>query len=403
MLPSRSLAPVAALPLLAAACAAGDRHRDPQPPRRDHHQLIIHETPADWGAAAARRAGVSVSPRGLLFTADLRRSGSPEAQPTEHECSPIQPRHLFNEVLVSWNVAVPPGWGFTVEIRVGRGSGDSWTPYLHVGHGGEVPDAERAVSCEEGCIDVDYFRSPERFDRAQYRLRAVPPRRREASAPGGTAGVLRVARIALCFSDRAGLSGSQPAPLACPPPSPAPAPPPAAAWMRRLPVPFRSQRAEDPALAGRICSPTSVAMVLAYHGVERPTAEIARDIYDRAHDIYGNWPRAVQTAFSLGVPGYLHRYSDWDAVKAEIARGQPLIISISAGEGELTGAPYPSTSGHLLVLTGFDPRGDVCVNDPAAPSEEKGRTVYLRRELEKVWMGKGGTAYVLEARPSTEP
>jgi len=78
-----------------------------------------------------------------------------------------------------------------------------------------------------------------------------------------------------------------------------------------------------------------------------------------------------------------------------IARGQPLIISIRAQEGELTGAPYPKTAGHLLVLAGFDRKGDVLVNDPAARTREKGQCTYLRRELEKVWMEKGGTAYVL--------
>ncbi|MGE3182339.1 MAG: N-acetylmuramoyl-L-alanine amidase-like domain-containing protein, partial [Phycisphaerae bacterium] len=54
----------------------------------------------------------------------------------------------------------------------------------------------------------------------------------------------------------------------------------------KLDVPFFSQRTEKPEIAGRICSPTSVAMVMAYHGVTKPVAEVAAAAYDQAHDIY---------------------------------------------------------------------------------------------------------------------
>jgi hypothetical protein len=136
-------------------------------------------------------------------------------------------------------------------------------------------------------------------------------------------------------------------------------------------------------------------MVLAYRGVERPTREVADLVYDAVHEIYGNWPRAVQAAYTYGVPGYLTRFSDWDEVRREIAGGQPLIVSVRAAEGELRGAPYPSTDGHLLVLVGFTRTGDVVVNDPAAPEAATVRRVYARSELETVWLRRGGTAYVL--------
>jgi hypothetical protein len=164
-------------------------------------------------------------------------------------------------------------------------------------------------------------------------------------------------------------------------------------------VPFRSQRAEDPKIAGSICSPTSVAMLLAYRGVDRPTAEVAELLYDREHEIYGNWPRAVQGAFTSGVPGYLTRFSGWSAVEDAIAREQPLVISIRAKKGQLTGAPYEKTDGHLLVLCGFDANGDCLVNDPAARDAEHGQITYERSELEACWMGNGGVAYVLLPRP----
>src|SRR5690606_4352937 len=154
---------------------------------------------------------------------------------------------------------------------------------------------------------------------------------------------------------------------------------------------------ERRASAGRLCSRTSVAMVLAYYGVELPTERVAEACWDPPHEIYGNWPRNVQAAFSLGVPGYLTRKPDWAAVERMVGAGIPLIISIRFSEpGALRGAPYKTTDGHLLVLCGFDAEGHVQVNDPAAPTAERGMIAYTRTDLERVWFGAtGGLAYVL--------
>ncbi|RMF72419.1 MAG: hypothetical protein D6744_16875 [Planctomycetota bacterium] len=113
--------------------------------------------------------------------------------------------------------------------------------------------------------------------------------------------------------------------------------------------------------------------------------------------MYGNWPRNVQAAYEFGVPGYLRRFSQWSEVEATIAAGQPLIISIRVGEpGALHGAPYETTAGHLIVLTGFAENGDVWVNDPAGATPAEGVLRYSRADLEKAWMrGSGGLAYVL--------
>ena len=97
-------------------------------------------------------------------------------------------------------------------------------------------------------------------------------------------------------------------------------------------------------------------------------------------------------------PGYLARFADWGAVRRSIAAGQPLVISIRFREGELPGAPIPSTAGHLIVVTGFAPNGDVLVNDPAAPAAAEVPRSYRRVDLEKAWLQKGGVAYVLLPR-----
>ena len=81
-----------------------------------------------------------------------------------------------------------------------------------------------------------------------------------------------------------------------------------------------------------------------------------------------------------------------------IAAGVPLVLSVSFDAGELDGAGY-STSGHLLVLCGFDAQGDPVCNDPAShlvPDNGQVRVTYRRDQLENVWLPhSGGLVYVL--------
>lgn len=286
---------------------------------------------------------------------------------------PQRGAHPFRELLVSWNVDAPPATAFVVELRVGEKSEDAWSEWMHLGSWGDVPNAPRNVVCEGGKVDVDFFVGERPFAVAQVRLRA------SARVPDQTVGIRHVS---LCFSDR-----ERPVP-----PITAPA---ERFWGKALDVPFRSQKVEKPEIAGRICSPTSLSMVLSYRGVSRPTSEVCERAYDAASEIYGNWPCNVQAAYSYGVPGYLARFSDWTAVENEIAAGNPLIVSIAVKKDQLTGAPYKSTAGHLLVLRGFDERGDCIMNDPAAKDAEHGQVTYKRSEMEEVWMRRGGTCYLL--------
>ena len=360
-------------------------------PKPYHHELHVDEAPGVAGGPATRYPGMACRVRRVDFGG---RSRPVDGAPGTHEyvSEVIQGTQLFNEALLSWNVDTPGASSFSVELRVGRTYDDSWSPFLHVGDWGEAPPpAERLTECPFGRVDVDYFRSKERFDRLQVRVRLVQA---DVATTGSAAGWPSIRRIAVCLSDTTGI------PVSAPPGTEARriSPPPAERWQRRLDVPFRSQRAEDPEIAGRICSPTSVAMAMAYRGVDVPVRELASQIHDPVHRIYGVWPRAIQAAFSHGVPGYLARLADWDSVRQLIAVGQPLVVSIRAEEGQLTGAPYRRTRGHLLVLTGFDAAGRVLVNDPAAPSEASGRRAYDLDEMESVWLRNGGTAYVLLPR-----
>jgi hypothetical protein len=167
-----------------------------------------------------------------------------------------------------------------------------------------------------------------------------------------------------------------------------------AAGSARLIVPALSQMEEDAAIRHRVCSPTCVAMVLGYHGHHVAVADLAREMFQPELDLYGVWPAAIRAASRRGVGGYLLRFPDWAAAAWCLERGMPVIASVRYGAGELAGAAIGETSGHLLVLTGYDD-GDVFVNDPAAPRASEVARRYRLDELRRVWLARSGMGYVL--------
>ena len=91
--------------------------------------------------------------------------------------------------------------------------------------------------------------------------------------------------------------------------------------------------------------------------------------YKKAHRAYVAWP------------------ADWKAVEAEVLEGNPVIVSIRYGKGELKGSLTDESTGHLILVRGFTAQGDVIVNDPAAWRERDGRVVYNRQELHRARHG----------------
>lgn len=328
-----------------------------------------------------------------LDPCELRAAPGTEAA---FESPIITPGIRFSEAAPSWNLDVPEGAAVWIDIRVGTvatplASTESgllyetkWSPWLRVGTAGAPPPSKGESTwtesgVERARVDIDILRSDFDFTHAQYRVSC----RSETTRPL----TLQVRQFGVCVSgtpdpslQAPGTHGAQPLTLA----------------PVTIAVPFRSQRVTDPSLAGRLCSPTSTSMVLAYR--QRPVSveQFSAAAYDPDAEIYGNWPRNIQAAYQFGVPGFLMRFSDWDSVHATLATGQPIVASIAAEPGELRRAPYDSTDGHLIVLRGFDERGDLLVSDPACGTAREGELTYSRRDLTRVWMERGaGTAYIL--------
>lgn len=303
----------------------------------------------------------------------------------------IDPGAPFFEALVSFNADVPENAGLVLEMRVRRQhrrGGQTESPWLRVagwGDGVSIRQLDatdppvRAFTLAAGAggkVDVDYFRSAHLWDSVQWRMRAA----------GEGASRIRVRRVGVCTT--------------------------AARWTWRerpdsgaacaIELPARSQKTDVPGLAGRLCSPTSVSMVLGGAGLEGGPMDVAARTLDPEAGIYGNWPRNVQAAYELGLPGVLVRIRSMAQAERILRSGTPIIASIRVDvEGELCGAPYRTTGGHLIVLRGVDEAGDVRVHDPAGSDAAGVPRTYRRGDLERVWINRtDGTAYLLIRGPA---
>jgi hypothetical protein len=158
-----------------------------------------------------------------------------------------------------------------------------------------------------------------------------------------------------------------------------------------LDVPARSQYDGENDERGW-CSPASLSMIHAFHGIDVSVAQTARAVFDRAYNGTGNWSLNVAYSGSLGLRGIVAHFINLDHAQRLIERNLPLAISYSWRDDELPGAPLPRSDGHLVVLCGFTRNGDCAINDPAASNV---RVVYPRAAIERIWQRNEGAAYVV--------
>ena len=92
---------------------------------------------------------------------------------------------------------------------------------------------------------------------------------------------------------------------------------------------------------------------------------------------------------------WVGRHNSLSELVDEISDGKPVVINFAFEDEQLSGAPYSQTSGHIIVVRGFDGKGNVLVNDPAGRDISKGMNAYDIDELTAVWLGHGGVAYHL--------
>jgi hypothetical protein len=285
----------------------------------------------------------------------------------------------------SWIAETPPGSWIEVQLRA-RTAG-RWTNFYRIARWDDqsAGGARRSFPAQRdagGQVDTDTLSLASAAD-------AIQPRVLLYSAGDRPQPALRALRVALT-APGALKQQSSATYAAC-----------------ELPVPPRSQMAYPH--GSRICSPTSISMLLAYWHARTGTASlapfadraavsqlVAPHVYDPVYDGYGNWSFNTAYAAAQGLDAYVACLDNLGQLEGWLAAGVPVVISVAWKAGELTHAPIAASGGHLLIVAGFDEAGRVIVADPRAETEAQVRRVYDAGQLETAWQNNSnGMVYLI--------
>jgi len=289
----------------------------------------------------------------------------------------------FSAAIPSWVAETPPDSWIEVQLRA-RIAG-RWTRFYRIARwddqaAGSARQSFPAQRDADGQVDTDTLSLAGAADAIQPRVLL--------HAVGSAQPALRALRIALIAPGEPAPRSSAFAPL-------------------ELPVPLRSQMTYPH--GARICSPTSVAMLLAYWHAHTGDVRLAAfadhaaasqlvapRVYDPIYDGYGNWGFNTAYAAAQGLDACVACFDNLARIEAWIAAGVPLAISVAWKAGELANAPIVSSPGHLLIVVGFDEAGQVIVADPRAESEDQVRRMYDAAQLERAWQrNSAGMVYLI--------
>jgi hypothetical protein len=308
--------------------------------------------------------------------------------------SPVVPAPFtFYQAIASWNAAAPPGTWLEIAMRArvapasAQGSGH-WTGWYDLGVWA-ADDGTLARHSVDGQKDADgdvavdtLVLDPLGPGADAYQLSV-----RLFSAGGAPAAVPRAPLLALALST-----------TPHPPATFAPGNP--ALWGRELALPSCSQMVYQD--GGEVwCSPTSTAMVLGFWAGDSGACEpgvraSVAGVYDWLYDGHGNWPFNTAYAADHGLEAVVARFTSLAQAEDWIAAGVPVVATFAWNQGELDGALFPWSDGHLAVIVGFDAQGNPIMHDPGAPTDAEVRIVYPREQFERLWLqDSGGAVYLI--------
>ena len=281
----------------------------------------------------------------------------------------------WDELVVSWNAAMPEGSYLKVEAR--GLFPEKPTKYYIMGLWSADPERHPRESVphqkdEQGDVSTDTLILKQPCERLQVRLTL-----------GGDAGKQpKLKLLGLAMTD----SKSKPDTLE----------PNKQAWGKTIQVPEKSQMAYPN--GGVLCSPTTVSMLLGYWSrtlkqpdLDHDVPDVVKGVYDEKWHGTGNWPFNTAYAGSLqGMRGYVSRFSDVCELEDWIAAGLP--VGLSLDYDRLRGKG-PGPNGHLVVCVGFTPEGDVILNDPG--TFRNVRKTFPRKSLVYAWAYSKNTVYLI--------
>lgn len=165
-------------------------------------------------------------------------------------------------------------------------------------------------------------------------------------------------------------------------------------------VPALSQWQIDHPENHRLCSPTSVSMIVGYLiNKQVNPARLAQEVYDEGLEAYGSWPFNMAHAFESVAQRYFFfvtRLKSFTELHAILNKNIPVAVSV---RGVLDNAPKPYLHGHLLVVVGYNARKkQVLCHDPAQPNNKQVPTIYSLDSFLKAWERSHRLAYVAEKR-----
>ncbi|MPY67886.1 peptidase C39 family protein [Deinococcus sp. SDU3-2] len=288
--------------------------------------------------------------------------------------------NAYDQLIPSWNAETGEKGSLSVEVRHQK-VGDTWTKWYSFGTWSRAEGRASAESQKDvdGIVWTDTNNLYGRATTTRYQYRVTL---RDGAK-------LKQVAMNTVDTDRQTAGAGAPSDKS--------------AWGKVLNVPERSQMIYPD--GGEVwCSPTSTSMVMAFYGTNVTVPEAAKGTYDAVYDGMGNWPFNVAYAAEYGFRGFVTRLPSLAAAEKYIAAGIPLVASIRWKVGELPGAAIPSSTGHLVVVVGFDAQGNPVVNDPAAADNESVQRTYGRDIFEKLWLNaSGGMVYVIHKSGAAVP
>jgi len=292
----------------------------------------------------------------------------------------------YSEAVPSWQAQTPPGTWLEVWLRAEIAG--CWTQWYALGEWSTNAPHRHSVAGQD---DVDAIVATDTLllrKAAQALQWRVVLHGTEQQSPSVQAVAVAVGPVIARELSRT--------PLAVPP----------------VPVPELSQMVYPN--GGRVwCSPTALTMVLAYWYKQTGDPQLTRFIeqqavpeyvapavYDSVYDGTGNWAFNTAYAATLGLEAYVVALQSLDDLAEWLQARVPLVASIRWQPGDLAGAPLGHSDGHLVVVVGIAPNGDVIVNDPAADPRlgTSVRRSYPRDQFWQTWQKSGRMVYLIYPR-----